>query len=145
MVHRLTDPFEKYSLSKINKYYSLLPDICAHDSEMEREADQAEKEVLDLKMAEYMQKMYEKDKTRVYKGRIIEMTPYDTKIKLDNNVIGHVTPQDVAHAKSIGHNEKLKLGEKVYVLIKEVSIPHRIIYFNLNYKELSKSRQKVLK
>ena len=145
MVHRLTDPFEKYGLSKINRYYSLLPDICNHDSEMEREADQAEKEVLDLKMAQYMQRMYEEDTTRVYKGKIIEMTPYDTKIKLDNNVIGHVTPQDVAHAKAVGHNEKLKLGEKVYVLIKEISIPHRIIYFNLNYKELSKAKQKVLK
>ena len=145
MVHRLTDPFKKYELSKINSYYSLLPDICTHDSEMEREADKAEKEVLDLKMAQYMQRLYEDDVTRIYHGRIIEMTPYDTKIKLDNNVIGHVTPQDVAHAKAIGHNQKLKLGGKVYVLVKEISIPHRIIYFNLNYKELSKPKQKVLK
>ena len=145
MVHRLTEPFQKYSLSKINKYYSLLPDICTHDSEMEREADQAEKEVLDLKMAEYMQREYENDTTKIYKGRIIEMTPYDTKIKLDNNIIGHVTPQDLAHAKATGHNQKLKLGEKVYVLIKEISIPHRVIYFNLNYKELSKTKQKVKK
>ena len=67
MVHRLTEPFQKYSLSKINKYYSLLPDICTHDSEMEREADQAEKEVLDLKMAEYMQREYENDTTKIYK------------------------------------------------------------------------------
>ena len=145
MVHRLLNPYDKYSLSKISSYYEILPDVCLHDSEMEREADQAEKEVLDLKMAEYMQREYEENSGKIYKGKIIDMTPYDTKIKLTNNVIGHVTPQDLAHAKAIGHNEKLRLGEKVYVLIKEVSIPHRIIYFNLNYKELSKTKQKVLK
>ena len=145
MVHRLTSPYTKYKLSELNKYYSILPDICDHDSQMEREADQAEKETLDLKMAEYMQRELEEDSKKVYSGRIIEMTPYDTKIKLDNNVIGHVTPSDLAHAKAVGHNQKLKLGERVYVLIKEVSIPHRIVYLNLNYKELSKTRQKVLK
>ena len=139
------NPYDKYSLSKISSYYEILPDICSHDSEMEREADKAEREVLDLKMAEYMQREYEMDSGKIYEGKIIDMTPYDTKIKLKNNIIGHVTPQDVAHAKAVGHNQKLKLGEKVYVLIKEVSIPHRIIYFNLNYKELSKPKQKVLR
>lgn len=145
MVHRLLNPYDKYSLSKISSYYEILPDICSHDSEMEREADKAEREVLDLKMAEYMQREYEMDSGKIYEGKIIDMTPYDTKIKLKNNIIGHVTPQDVAHAKAVGHNQKLKLGEKVYVLIKEVSIPNRIIYFNLNYKELSKPKQKVLR
>ena len=92
-----------------------------------------------------MQKEFEEDRTKVYSGRITSMTPYDTEIKLDNNVIGHVTPSDLAHAKATGHNKKLKLGERVYVLVKEVSIPHRIIYFNLSYKELSKPKQKVKK
>ena len=145
MVHRLTNPYQKYSISKLLTYYSSLPEICEHDSFMEREADQAEKETLDLKMAEYMQREYEADSGKIYAGRIINMTPYDTEIRLDNNVIGHVTPSDLAHAKAIGHNNKLRLGERVYVLIKEVSIPHRIVYFNLNYKELSKPKIKVLK
>ena len=150
MVHRLLDPYhindnKEYSEQELKEYTHILPEICEYDSKMEREADQAEKETLDLKMAEYMQKEEKINPGKVYQGRIIDMTPYDTKIKLDNNVIGHVTPQDLAHAKAIGHNKKLKLGERVYVLIKEVSIPNRIIYFNLNYKELSKPRQKVLK
>ena len=150
MVHRLLDPYhindnEEYSEQELKEYTHILPEICEYDSKMEREADQAEKETLDLKMAEYMKKEEKINPGKVYQGRIIDMTPYDTKIKLDNNVIGHVTPQDLAHAKAIGHNKKLKLGERVYVLIKEVSIPNRIIYFNLNYKELSKPRQKVLK
>ncbi len=143
MVHRLTSPYDKYELPDLLKYYETLPEICAHDSFMEREADQAEKEALDLKMAEYMQRQYEDDSTIIYHGRIIDMTPYDTVIKLDNNVIGHVTPSDLAHAKAIGHNKKLRLGQGVYVLIKEVSIPHRVVYFNLNYKELSRPKQKV--
>ena len=66
-------------------------------------------------MAEYMQREYESDSGKIYAGRIINMTPYDTEIRLDNNVIGHVTPSDLAHAKAIGHNNKLRLGERVYV------------------------------
>ena len=143
IVHRFTNPYDNYTPEQLLPYYSKLEEICDHDSKMEREADKAEKETLDLKMAEYMQREFENDHTTIYKGRIINMTPYDTEIRLDNNIIGHVTPQDLAHAKATGHNRKLKLGQKVYVLIKEVSIPHRIIYFNLNYKELSKSKQKV--
>ena len=145
MVHRLINPYQKYDIPKLLTYYHTLPEMCEHDSFMEREADQAEKEVLALKMAEYMQRKFEEDHNYIYEGRIIEMTPYDTKIKLKNQVIGHVTPQDLARAKASNHNRKLKLGEKVFVLVKEVSIPHRIIYFNLNYKELSKPNQKVLK
>ena len=143
IVHRFTNPYDNYTPEQLLPYYSKLEEICDHDSKMEREADKAEKETLDLKMAEYMQREFENDHTTIYKGRIINMTPYDTEIRLDNNIIGHVTPQDLAHAKATGHNRKLKLGQKVYVLIKEVSIPHRIIYFNLNYKELSKAKQKV--
>ena len=143
IVHRFTNPYENYTPSELLPYYNTLPEICEHDSKMEREADKAEKETLDLKMAEYMQRQFENDHTTIYQGRIINMTPYDTEIRLDNNIIGHVTPQDLAHAKAIGHNQKLKLGQKVYVLIKEVSIQHRIIYFNLNYKELSKAKQKI--
>ncbi len=141
IVHRLTNPYNNYTPEQLIPYYNILPEICEHDSQMEREADMAERETLDLKMAEYMQREFEADSGHIYSGRIINMTPYDTEIRLDNNVIGHVTPQDLAHAKHTGHNHKLKLGEKVYVLIKEISIPHRIIYFNLNYKELSKSKQ----
>lgn len=145
MVHRLTNPYQHYEPSQLLPYYNLLPEICEHDSFMERQADKAEKETLDLKMAEYMQREFEEDSGKIYTGRIINMTPYDTEIKLDNNIIGHVTPADLAHAKATGHNQKLKLGERVCVLVKEVSIPHRVIYFNLNYKELSKSKQKVKK
>ena len=145
MVHRLTNPYQHYEPSQLLPYYNLLPEICEHDSFMERQADKAEKETLDLKMAEYMQREFEEDSGKIYTGRIINMTPYDTEIKLDNNIIGHVTPADLAHAKATGHNHKLKLGERVCVLVKEVSIPHRVIYFNLNYKELSKSKQKVKK
>ena len=145
MVHRLTNPYEKYDVPHIITYYNTLPEICEHDSFMEREADKAEEETLDLKMAEYMQREYEEDSGKIYSGKIISMTPYDMKIRLDNNVIGHVTPTDLIHAKAVGHNTKFSLGERVHVLIKEVSIAHRIIYFNLNYKELSKPRQKVKK
>ena len=72
------------------------------------------------------------------------MTPYDNEVRLENNIIGHVTPQDMAHAQKVGHNKKIKLGSNVFVLVKDVSISHRIVYFSLAYKELSR-KQKVKK
>lgn len=141
LVHTLINEYQTYeNIPKILNYEYTLPPMCEHSSFMEREADTAEIETLDLKMAEYM-----KDRINErFSGTIIKMTPYDNVIKLDNNIIGHVTPQDMAHAHKVGHNKNLKLGSKVMVLVKDVSIPHRIIYFNLNYKELSKAKVKKL-
>lgn len=138
-VHTLINEYKTYeNIPKILGLEPILIDICNHSSLMEREADDAERETLDLKMAEYMQNHI----NEIYCGRIISMTPYDNVIKLDNNIIGHVTPQDLIHAKKVRHNEKIKLGSKVYVLVKDVSISQRLIYFSLAYKELSKSKVK---
>ena len=52
MVHRLTNPYQKYDIPTLLNYYQTLPEICEHDAFMEREADQAEKETVDLKMAD---------------------------------------------------------------------------------------------
>ena len=141
-VHNLINQYYTYEdIPKILNNELELPIICSHSSFMEREADKAELETLDLKMAQYMQSCI----GEIMKGQIIKMSPYDNEIRLENNIIGHVTPQDMHHAQKVGHNKKIKLGEKVYVLVKDVSVPHRVVYLSLAYKELSKTKQKVKK
>ena len=141
-VHNLINQYYTYEdIPKILNNELELPIICSHSSFMEREADKAELETLDLKMAQYMQSCI----GEIMEGQIIKMSPYDNEIRLENNIIGHVTPQDMHHAQKVGHNKKIKLGEKVYVLVKDVSVPHRVVYLSLAYKELSKAKQKVKK
>lgn len=141
-VHNLINQYYTYEdIPKILNNELELPIICSHSSFMEREADKAELETLDLKMAQYMQSCI----GEIMEGQIIKMSPYDNEIRLENNIIGHVTPQDMHHAQKVGHNKKIKLGEKVYVLVKDVSVPHRVVYLSLAYKELSKTKQKVKK
>ena len=141
-VHNLINQYYTYEdIPKILNNELELPIICSHSSFMEREADKAELETLDLKMAQYMQSCI----GEIMKGQILKMSPYDNEIRLENNIIGHVTPQDMHHAQKVGHNKKIKLGEKVYVLVKDVSVPHRVVYLSLAYKELSKTKQKVKK
>ena len=133
-VHRLIDLYESESITQnqLNGVNEILPEICAHSSFMERQADNAEKESLDLKMAEYSADHIGEE----YRGRVISFKPYGLDIKLGSNIRG------VAKNKDIDNINKIKLGQIVYVVIKEVSIPHRAIYFKIEDKE---NKNKVLK
>ena len=139
MVHRLIDYYNDFesTFEKLDIIESMLPEICAHSSNMEREADTAESETLDLKMAEYIQE-YIGEK---FAGQITRMTPYGMEIKMENNIKGTVRPEDVSKVKK-KLNHKFKLGEKVCVLVKEVSVPHRVIYLEIAYPMNNMSKQK---
>ncbi len=139
MVHRLIDYYNDFesTFEKLDIIESMLPEICAHSSNMEREADTAESETLDLKMAEYIQE-YIGEK---FAGQITRMTPYGMEIKMENNIKGTVRPEDVSKVKK-KLNHKFKLGEKVCVLVKEVSVPHRVIYLEIAYPMNNMPKQK---
>ena len=139
MVHRLIDYYNDFEtvLEKLNAIEEKLPDICSHSSYMERQADAAEEETLDLKMAEYIKDYIGES----FNGQIIRMTPYGMDIKMENNIKGIVRPEDVSKTKK-DLDHKFKLGEKVCVLVKEVSVPHRLIYLNIAYPLNNKPKQK---
>ena len=139
-VHRLIDAYNHFETvyERLNEIEISLPEICAHSSEMEREADTAEKETLELKMAEYIKK-YIGEK---FEGQITRMTPYGMDVKMENNIKGVVRPEDVSKAKK-KNNKKFKLGDKVYVIVKEVSIPHRAIYLSIASPVENKPKQKI--
>ncbi len=139
-VHRLIDSYNNFETiyERLDEIESLLPEICTHSSYMEREADTAEKETLDLKMAEFIQDYIGEE----FKGQITRMTPYGMDIKMENNIKGIVRPEEVSKAKkTLGR--KFKLGEKVCVIVKEVSVPHRVIYLSIAYTMNKQPKQKV--
>ena len=139
-VHRLIDYYNNFETvyERFGEIEASLPLICEHSSYMEREADKAEKETLDLKMAQFIQSHIGEE----FEGQIIRMTPYGMDVKMENNIRGIVTTDDVSKAKKdIGH--KFKLGSKVCVIVKEVSIPHRVIYLNIVQPIENKPKQKV--
>lgn len=134
-VHRLIDEFNiSKSDEVIHSIETVLPEICSHCSFMERQADVAEMETLELKMAQYSMNHIGEE----YRGQITAFNPYGLDVKLDNNIKGIATLKDIQLPGKSRY--KLKLGQTVYVLVKEVDIPHRAIYFSIvGYnKKLSK-------
>ena len=143
IVHRLFDEYEDlvkaYEIS--DQIEAKLPEICQHSSLMERRADDAEEEHLELMMAKYASHHIGKE----FKGQIIHISPFGMKIKLDNNIKGYVSPEDISRAKK-RLNRTFRLGSKVYTLIKDVSIPHRVVYLKIveNPENMPKNKIKKL-
>ena len=76
----------------INYYNSTLPDIAKHSSDREMAATQCERDVDDMKMAEYM----ESHIGEVYKGIISTVTNYGIYVELPNLVEGMIKIDDLA-------------------------------------------------
>ena len=142
IVHRLFDTYED-----LMKAYEIapqieeeLPDICQHSSFMERQADDAEEQHMQLLMAKVASHQIGKE----LRGQIVSMSPFGMNIKLENNIRGYVTPEDISRAKK-SLNRTFKLGSNVYALIKEVSIPHRVIYLKLVDNPENRPKNKIKK
>ena len=142
IVHRLIDTYED-----LIKAYEIapqieeeLPEICQHSSFMERQADDAEEEHMQLMMAKVASHLIGKE----LRGQIVSMSPFGMQIKLENNIRGYVSPEDVSRAKK-SLNRTFRLGSNVFTLIKEVSIPHRVIYLKLIDNPENRPKNKIKK
>ena len=104
-----------------------LPEIAKHSSERERAAVQCERDVTDMKMAEYM----EGHIGEVYKGVVDTVTNYGVYIELDNLVEGMVRVDDLPNDyyyydersfSIIGRRTKkrYRLGDEVMVIVDSV-------------------------
>ena len=123
---------------KIEHYRAILPDVTKHSSETERRADEAERETIRLKKAEYMQgKIGE-----VFEGVISGMTKWGMYVELENTVEGlvHVTNMWDDHYdyyensyEIVGeHTGKVyKLGEKIYVRVIDADKLTRTVDFEI--------------
>ncbi|PRR84569.1 ribonuclease R [Clostridium vincentii] len=130
-----------------------LVDISAkQSSETERTAQEAEREVDDLKKAEYMLDRINEE----FEGVISSVTSFGIFIELPNTIEGlvHITAldddyyvYDEKHICLIGERTKkvYRLGEGVKVKCSKVDIPNREIFFEIIEDEYSRQEIKATK
>lgn len=140
-VHRLLKKYlveQDFSMSTISYLESSLVDVAAHSSEREVAADQAERDVDDMKMAEYMESHIGEE----YDGIINTVTNFGFFVELPNLIEGlvhvntlkgdfyHYIPESLA---LIGNNTKktYRIGDSVRVRCIAASKETAMIDFQL--------------
>ncbi|MEI3508817.1 MAG: S1 RNA-binding domain-containing protein [Bacilli bacterium] len=143
-VHRLLRTYLfKHSINNdtINYFNNTLPQITKQSSERERAAIECERDVTDMKMAEYMQAHI----GEVYTGVIDTVTTYGLYVELSNMVEGMIKIDDLTddyyiYQEStfslIGKRTKKRymLGNKVEVVVDSVNKDKGLINFKLAKK-----------
>lgn len=140
-VHRLIRTYlleGKMDKKTQNRWKEILPDLAQHTSERERTAVEAEREVNDLKKAEYMQDKIGEE----YDGVISSVTNFGLFVELENTVEGliHVSymTDDYYHFDErsyalIGERTAnvYRIGEEVRIKVISVNIEERAVDFEL--------------
>ena len=122
--------------NRIEHYDKILPEVTAQASQMERRADEAERETIKLKKVEYMQDRI----GEVFEGVISSITKWGAYVELENTVEGlvHVTNMKDDHYEYIEDRYELigertnkiyKLGQKATVRLLGVDKLQRTIDF----------------
>ena len=141
IVHRLLKKFlveKDFSMSTISYLEQNLVEVAAHSSERERAAEQAERDVDDMKKAEYMESHVGEE----YEGVISSVTNFGFFVELPNLIEGlvHVNtlkgdfynyvPESLA---LIGNNSKktYRIGDSVYVRCVSASKETAMIDFQI--------------
>jgi ribonuclease R len=127
---------------KISHYHKILTEVAMQSSKTERRADEAERDTVKLKKAEYMKEHL----GEIYEGVISGVTNYGIYVELDNTVEGmvHVNSMnndyyyfDEVHYELVAQDSgvKYKLGERVLVQVKRVDMASKTIDFRLINRE----------
>lgn len=143
-VHRLlrTYLFEnRIDLETINFNAKYLIDVAQHSSETEVNATEAERDVLDMKMAEYMESHIGEE----YTGIISGVTNFGLFVELDNLVEGlvHISTLDgfytyipeMLSLVSANKEKKYRIGDKVKIIVVNANKNQGIIDFELSKGE----------
>lgn len=145
IVHRLLREYlfeSKINEETVTKWENILPEIGIHTSEREQEAVEAEREVDDMKMAEYM----ENHIGEVYKGIISGVTNFGFFVELENLIEGLVHVNTLKNdyynyipelMSLVGQNSKkfYRLGSKITVKVIGASKENKTIDFEVYEEE----------
>ena len=123
---------------KLARYQHILPEVAKQSSEKERRAEEAERETIKLKKAEYMQERL----CEVFEGVISGMTRWGMYVELSNTVEGlvhvanmkddHYEYNEQSYEMTGLHLKKVyRLGQKVYVRVISVDRLLRTIDFEI--------------
>lgn len=122
--------------NRLEHYDAILPEVAKHSSEMERRAEEAERETDKLKKVEYMSERI----GEIYEGVISSITAWGVYVELPNTIEGmiHVSmlPGDYFYYdeqayEMVGQatNKRYKLGEKITVRVNDTDKLSRTIDF----------------
>ncbi len=151
IVHRLIKKYlveGKLDHDTIKHYQHLLPEVALHTSKKERDAISCERDVMDMKMAEYMEQYIGKH----FDGMISSITSFGMFIELPNLVEGlvHVTElkDDYYHYNEknltmVGerHKHVYKIGDKVRIKVLNASKQEGQIDFAVVTKKKKNKRK----
>ncbi len=141
IVHRLLRTYifmNNINEETVDKYDYKLRDITAHSSERERAAVECEREVDDMKKAEYMMDHIGEE----YDGMISSVMPFGMFVELQNLIEGLVHIDDL-EGDNYTYNEETfsltgkkdkrgyRLGDKVKVLVKAANKENKTIDFTI--------------
>lgn len=139
-VHRLlrTYLFEnRIDMETINFNAKYLIDVAEHSSETEANSVEAERDVLDMKMAEYMESHIGEE----YEGIISGVTNFGMFVELDNLIEGlvHISTLDGFYTYvpemlsliSANKKNKYRIGDKVKIIVTNANKNQGIIDFEL--------------
>ncbi len=127
---------------RIDHYEHILPEVAKHSSEMERRADEAERETVKLKKVQYM----ELHIGEAFEGVISGVTEWGFFVELENTVEGLVRVteltddfyqyyEDTYELVGEATNRRYKLGQKVQVRVEHCDRIMRTIDFALAGEE----------
>lgn len=123
---------------RIEHYKEILPEVAKHSSEMERRADEAERETEKLKKAQYMEQRI----GNCYEGVISGITAWGIYVELPNTIEGMIHVSKLAGDyyyyseetyEMIGRDtgKCFKLGQKVKIVVDDVDRMSKSIDFAL--------------
>lgn len=140
-IHRIIKEYLRGRLKeeRIQHYKDILPQVCKHASEMERRADEAERETDKLKKAEYMTAHIDEE----YDGVISGIMAYGIYVELENTVEGLIRAADIpgdyyvydeAACEMVGSHtgNTYRLGDRIHVYVKDVDLQKKTIDFGLH-------------
>lgn len=140
MIHRIIKEFinGKIDGKRIERLNTIVEYAAKQSSDMERVAQEAEREVDDLKKAEYMSERIGEE----FQGIISSVTSFGFFVELHNTVEGLVSLTDLdddyyvydeRHLSLIGEATKkvYKLGDEVTIKVTRVNVDTHEIYFKL--------------
>lgn len=147
-IHRIIKDSLRNRLNDRKKehYASILPDVAVSTSRAERRADEAERETVKLKKAQYMSSRI----GEIYEGVISGVTNWGIYVELENTVEGlvHVSSLrgyyrfDEANYELVGEDTGIvyRLGERVKVMVHDVDLALRTVDFIIaDFEEGSKT------
>ena len=140
----------KLDEERIKKLSKIVAHTAKQSSEMERVAQEAEREVDDLKKAEYM-----KDKVGMeFDGIISSVTSFGVFVQLPNTIEGliHITDFrddyyvfDDVRLSLVGERTKklYQLGDKIKILVSKVEVDNREVFFAIAEDKYMKEAREI--